>query len=119
MEHFCCVGVSGDVHLAAVQKLQELQLATTTTAKKIERIVNCGLATVKMKAAGMDLEMTMSTMVSCGVDVGTIGHSRYVFQKIQINYYTSNENVFYGIANEEYKLVFNCLKEISFSFQLL
>ena len=76
LDHVQLVGPSGDAHIAALNVLQEEDKQKEHNKKRMLAYVRNALAVVKMKSAGVHMESGIAILASCGVDVGTIGHSR-------------------------------------------
>ena len=77
LEHVQLVGCSGDAHIAALNALQERESQNEKNKKRVVAYVRNALSVVKMKAAGIHMESGIAFLASSGVDVGTIGHSRW------------------------------------------
>jgi len=81
VEHVTGNGLGGDVHIAAINKMETEMCINTADASRLRNLLTCALTIIKMKAAGQQMENCISTLASCGVDVGKLGHSRYALAK--------------------------------------
>ena len=76
IDHLLGKGISGDVHISALRLLTNKEASMASEAKKIGLIARCALTTVKMKSVGVHFEQCLAFLSGCGVDIGTITHSR-------------------------------------------
>ena len=82
IEHMCLIGGGSMTHKKAMveynKKLQQNERITTTAGN----IFRATIVDLKLGAAGKQLETLISFLSCCGVDVGSIGHSRNNFNHI-------------------------------------
>ena len=82
IDHMCLIGGGSMTHKKAMveynKKLQQNERITTTAGN----IFRATIVDLKLGAAGKQLETLISFLSCCGVDVGSIGHSRNNFNHI-------------------------------------
>ena len=82
IDHMCLIGGGSLTHKKAMveynKKLKQNERITTTAGN----IFRAAIVDLKVGAAGMQLETLISFLSCCGVDVGSIGHSRNNFNHI-------------------------------------
>ena len=82
IDHVCLIGGGSLTHKKAMveynKKLKQNERITTTAGN----IFRAAIVDLKLGAAGMQLETLISFLSCCGVDVGSIGHSRNNFNHI-------------------------------------
>ena len=71
---------SGNAHFMAIEGNERKMKVDAKSETAFESLIFCGLTVIKTKSAGQSFEQQISMLVSQNVDVGTIGHSRYVHQ---------------------------------------
>lgn len=82
IEHVCLIGSGSITHKKAMGEFQKNKKAEKKATTTCGNIFRAAIVDIKLGAAGRNFETLISFLACCGVDVGSIGHSRNNFNHI-------------------------------------